>query len=282
MSHETTHETSPLPRTPVVLVMGGLDPSGGAGLLADVQVIGRHGCHALGVVTLETVQDTLGVYRVDPGEPSRVAEQAMTAALDIAPHAIKIGALGSLAMVNRVAALLADQVFRGLPIVLDTVLRSTSGQPLLAPAALAAFRENLLPLATVITPNIPEFAWMADVVDPGWDKDDAALEAALEAFASRQRCSVLLKGGHLSGAPIDRLWSGGRLWRFSGDRLPSRNTHGTGCVLASALAARLAEGFSLADAVPLAKNYVRRAMKSAPNLGKGHGPLNLRAEVSED
>lgn len=262
----------------MVLVLAGLDPSGGAGLLADVQVINRHGCHALGITTLETVQDTLGVYGIEPGNPNRVAEQVLTAARDIAPQAIKIGALGSLAMVNCVIDLLADPLFKYLPVVLDTVLQSTSGQPLLAPAALSAFRERLLPLTTVITPNIPEFGLLAEMTIAGWEKDEAELDAALKAFASQLPCAVLLKGGHLSGAPIDRLWSEGHLSHFQGGRLFTKNTHGTGCALASALAARLARGHSLVDAARLAKLYVRKAMESSPNLGKGKGPLNLRSE----
>jgi hydroxymethylpyrimidine/phosphomethylpyrimidine kinase len=273
---------------PVVLVLGGMDPSGGAGLLADVQVINRHGCHALGVTTLETIQNTLGVQSVIPGDADRVYAQTMAAVTDILPKVIKIGALGSLAMVQTVIRLLNEKPLHGLPVILDTVLQSSSGAPLLAPAALEVFQEQLLPLATVITPNLDEFVWLAKInLDPELDNSaaknhgfdsSAFLELALRTFASKLTGAVLLKGGHLPGLPIDRLYYQGEITSFSQTRITTRNTHGTGCVLASALASRVAQGFPLKEAVALAKAYLTQTLRQAPGLGKGKGPLGLRID----
>jgi hydroxymethylpyrimidine/phosphomethylpyrimidine kinase len=274
------------PRKPfVVLSLAGLDPSGGAGLLANVQTINRHGGHALGIVTLETVQDTRGVRKVVAGDTALVREQVLAVVEDIHPDAVHIGALGSRDMVLTLGALLRQAPLRGKPLVVDTIIHSTSGSPLLALDALDAFCEEIISIATVITPNIPEF----EILAPRWgikiggnhthDIDAVDLESALLAFGKNLPGAVLLKGGHLSGEPVDRLLLQDTITRLAGHRQNTQNTHGTGCALAASLACHLAQGRSLLEAAQSAKSYVAAAMASAPRLGRGKGPLNLRMQL---
>jgi hydroxymethylpyrimidine/phosphomethylpyrimidine kinase len=276
------------PRKPfVVLSLAGLDPSGGAGLLANVQTINRHGGHALGIVTLETVQDTCGVRKVVAGDANLVREQVGAAVEDIHPDAVHVGALGSLAMVETLGDLLRKPPLRGKPLVVDTIIRSTSGAPLLAPDALDAFCDKIISIATLITPNIPEFEILAlrQGINPGSTAkggigksgtDGEDLESALLAYGKNLPGAVLLKGGHLDGEPVDRLILQGVITPLAGHRQQTQNTHGTGCALAASLACHLAQGHDLLQAAQAAKSYVAEAMASAPGLGSGKGPLNLR------
>jgi len=265
---------NPAGTPPCVFVFSGLDPSGGAGFIADVQVVNRHGCYPMGAITLETVQDTLGVQSLVPNQPEAVYEQALTACRDIHPAAVKIGALGSLAMVNAMTRLLREPEFRGLPIVLDTVLFSSNGTPLLAPAAMDRFQEDLFPLVSVITPNLEEFGLLSGHRALP-DSRSGEIDTWLAEFAGPLPCAVLLKGGHLAGAPEDRLWQRGVLTHYPGNRIDTLNSHGTGCVLSSALACRLALGHHLSEAVLFAKEFIGQALAGAPGLGKGSGPLDL-------
>lgn len=259
----------------VVLSFAGLDPSGGAGLLANVQTINRHGGHALGIVTLETVQNTLGVRRVVHGDATLIQEQALAVIEDIQPDAVHIGALGSKDVVLTVGALLRHPRLTPVPLIVDTLLLSTSGAPLLADDALDAFCKDVLSIATVITPNLPEFKALAH--QHGLITHD--LEAALMALGAFYPGAILLKGGHLEGEPTDRLLWQGQIIRLPGHRLHSTSTHGTGCALAVSLACHLAQDKDMRAAAQAAKAYVAQAIAQAPGLGQGKGPLDLRVLV---
>lgn len=273
MHHNPSSPTiAPSPKPFVVLSFAGLDPSGGAGLLANVQTINRHGGHALGITTLETVQNTLGVRRVVHGDATLIREQALAVLEDMPPDAIHLGALGSLEVVLALGEWLRHPRLQGVPVVVDTLLLSTSGAPLLAVEAIAPFCEQILAIATVITPNWPEFEVLAQ--RHGLQTHD--LNAALMAFGGLYPGAVLLKGGHLEGDPIDRLCWQGQITSLPGPRQPGSGTHGTGCALAASIACHLAQGHDLREAALAAKAYVAQAIAEAPGLGHGKGPLNLR------
>jgi hydroxymethylpyrimidine/phosphomethylpyrimidine kinase len=232
------------------------------------------------------VQDTLGVRKVVPSNAGLLIEQVAVATEDIAPDALHLGALGHVETVKAIAAFLKQKGWRKVPLVLDTVLLSTSGTPLLDEEAMDVFFNDLMPYATVVTPNIPEFtrlsiqagmAEKAPIDAQDWSRAmPEELEAALRRFSALLPASVLLKGGHLQADPIDRLCHEGLVTRLPGTRLEGRNTHGTGCALAASLACHLAQGRGMVEAAFLAKAYVAQAIAHGPGLGHGHGPLNLR------
>ena len=261
-------------RPPVALTIAGCDPSGGAGQEADLKAFLRHGVYGLNLTTLLTVQNTHGVQAVAPLDPDFLERQWKALFADFTPAVIKLGALGALPMVRRVATLLQRPEARGIPVVLDPVLGSTSGSPLLAAEALRLFRTKLLPRCRVVTPNVPEFEALFGNADGSGGAD---WPARLRALGTRPY-AVLLKGGHagFTGAHInDWLWDKGRLFTLPGVRHPVGNIHGTGCTLASALAANLAHGKSLSAAARAAKAFVNQGIATAPDLGHGHGPLNF-------
>lgn len=263
-------------RPRVALTIAGSDPSGGAGQEADLKAFLRHGVYGMNLTTLLTVQNTRGVKAVKPLEPDFLEQQWDALFSDIRPDVIKLGALGALPMVKRVAKLLASPEARGIPVVLDPVLGSTSGSPLLAAEALKVFRETLLPRCRVVTPNFPEFETLFGPVGAHRDPGEALRALGHLPYA------VLLKGGHAGGPDSpDWLWEtgkeGGRLFRLPGVRYPVGNIHGTGCTLAASVAANLALGKSLPAACRAAKAFVARGIASAPPLGQGHGPLNFMA-----
>jgi hydroxymethylpyrimidine/phosphomethylpyrimidine kinase len=267
-------------KTPVVLSISGSDPSGGAGQEADLKAYLRHGVYGLNLTTLLTVQNSLGVQAVHPLDPDFLERQWKALFDDIRPDVIKIGALGALPMVERVAKLLRAREARDLPVVLDPVLGSTSGSPLLAARALSLFQRRLLPRCRVVTPNLPEFETLFGRVL----KKSAAGRAAGERPEDRLRAlgklpyAILLKGGHAAGPESpDWLWDEGRLTVLPGKRLAARNAHGTGCTLASSIAANLARGKTLRAACREAKAFVAHGLATAPDLGKGSGPLNFFA-----
>jgi hydroxymethylpyrimidine/phosphomethylpyrimidine kinase len=261
---------------PVALTIAGSDPSGGAGQEADLKAFLRHGVYGMNLTTLLTVQNTLGVTAVKPLDPAYLERQWWALLSDIRPDVIKIGALGAVAMMNRVARLLNSPEARGIPVVLDPVLGSTSGSPLLDARALAGFRRNLLPRCRVVTPNVPEFDALFGPFPEGMPAPDR-----LRALG-RLPYGVLLKGGHArvlrgfraAGCP-DWLWEDGRLHTLPGKRYPAGNIHGTGCTLAASIAANLALGKSLLGACRNAKAFVARGIAKAPRLGRGSGPLDF-------
>jgi hydroxymethylpyrimidine/phosphomethylpyrimidine kinase len=267
---------------PIALTIAGSDPSGGAGLQADLKTFHQHGVYGASVVTLLTVQSTQRVSRVDVLEADLVREQLDAVLADFTPQAIKTGALGSSAVVRAVAECLLERL-RGdasARTVLDPVMVSKHGHFLLQPDAIDACIEDLFPLASLLTPNVPEAEQLLSL-SPG---DRARIETEADAheaalvLARRLGVPVLLKGGHLGGSDretsTDVLAIGGRIERFSGPRIQTTHTHGTGCTYSAAIAARLARGQALTEAIAGAKAWLTRAIAHAPAVGRGIGPVD--------
>jgi len=258
------------PRTPPrLLTIAGSDSGGGAGLQADLKVFAAHGAYGMSAVTAVTVQNTVGVSAVHPVPPEIVAAQIDAVLDDLGADAIKIGMLGEAPVVRAVARCLRARV-PAVPVVLDPVLLAKGGAPLLADAAVEVLREELLPLATVVTPNLPELARLTGLpVATEAERRRAAGELA------RRGPAVLVKGGHGEGEEVvDLLLVDGTWHRFAHPRLAVRSTHGTGCTLAAALAARLAAGEALPAAAAGAIEYVAGAIAAAYPLGEGVGPVD--------
>lgn len=259
-------------RIPNLLSIAGSDPSGGAGIQADLKTFSALGCYGMAAITALTAQNTQGVTGVHVPDASFIAQQIDMIFADVRVDAVKIGMLGSPEIVHAVA----DALTRHKPshLVLDPVLVATSGHSLGAPGVVEAMREKLFPLASVITPNLPEAARLAGVDMPA---DEAGLEHLARLLAGQGARAVLVKGGHLSGATAeDVLFEGGQVSRFSAPRVNTKNTHGTGCTLSSAIAAHLAKGLPLAQAVQASKDYLTQALRAADALevGQGHGPVH--------
>lgn len=253
----------------VALTIAGSDSGGGAGVQADLKVFFRFGVYGTSALTLVTAQNTLGVQRVHLLPPEVVYAQIESVAQDFPLHAAKTGALGDAAIVEAVA----DAVGRyGIaPLVVDPVMVAKSGDPLLAPEAVAALKERLFPVAALITPNRLEAEALLGC--PIRTLEEA--EEAAKALLALGPKAVLLKGGHLEGEEaVDLLATQEGVLRFSAPRVQTRNTHGTGCTLSAAVAALLARGRPLEEAVAEAKTYLTRALRTAPPLGRRHGPLN--------
>ena len=251
-----------------VLVIAGSDSGGGAGLQADLKTIAMLGGYATTAVTAVTVQDTRGVRDVFPIPPAVVLAQGLAVLEDIGADAVKIGMLGDAVLVD-VAADLIDAA-GGAPTVLDPVMTAKGGASLASQASIAAMRKRLFPRAALLTPNAPEAEALTGLSVRTPDDLRRAAEALLEAGAQ----AVLVKGGHLPGPRVvDVLMTPAGETRFENDRIESRHTHGTGCTLASAIAAHLAQGRMLERAVALARDYVRGAILHAPGFGSGHGPM---------
>jgi hydroxymethylpyrimidine/phosphomethylpyrimidine kinase len=247
---------------PVALTIAGSDPSGGAGLQADLKTFHQFAVYGEAVITLITVQNTVSVQRVECLAPDLVAQQIRAVLDDIPPQAIKLGALGNTAIVEAVAAALEDST---VPLVIDPVMISKHGAPLMDAAAIALFKQLLIPRAFLITPNLPEaFALTGEQEMP-------AAAAALLAAGAR---AALIKGGHTAGPRSDDLLLYNGWHTFSAERVETRNTHGTGCTYAAAITAELAKGSDLLTAIGRAKGFVTQAIRTAPGLGKGTGPLN--------
>ncbi|WP_018467445.1 bifunctional hydroxymethylpyrimidine kinase/phosphomethylpyrimidine kinase [Calidithermus timidus] len=253
----------------VALTIAGSDSGGGAGVQADLKVFFRFGLYGTSALTLVTAQNTLGVERLHLLPPSLVYQQIRSVAEDLPVHAAKTGALGSAEIVEAVAAGIRRHGIA--PLVVDPVMVAKGGDPLLAPEAVAALKERLFPLTDLITPNRLEAeALLGRPIRTLEEAEEAAL--ALLALGPR---AVLLKGGHLEGEEaVDLLATREGVRAFSAPRVATRNTHGTGCTLSAAITALLALGKPLAEAVAEAKAYLTRALRSAPPLGQGHGPLN--------
>ena len=253
-----------------VLVIAGSDSGGGAGIQADIKAIMAMGGFAATAVTSVTAQNTLGVHAVHPLPPALVQAQIEAVLDDIGADALKTGMLGEAATVRRVVACI-EQSARQLPLVVDPVMVAKGGQSLLQDDALDALRHRLLPLATLITPNLPEAA--ALLGHPIHDPADAALE-----LLNTGAKAVLLKGGHGDGPVLtDILADADGIRAFTMPRIDSRHTHGTGCTLASAIAAGLAQAMSIDEAIGRARRYIQAAILTAPGFGAGHGPLNHTA-----
>lgn len=251
-----------------VLIIAGSDSGGGAGIQADIKTVTALGGYAATAVTAITVQNTLGVTGVHPVPIDFIAAQARTVLEDIGADVIKTGMLGGVQVVELVARLLGEA---GLPAVVDPVMVAKGGHPLLDSDAVAAVRALMIPGATLLTPNAPEAEALTGVPVLDIDGQRRAAEALL-ALGAR---AVLLKGGHLAGSTVvDLLVTGEGETTFEGPRIETRHTHGTGCTLASACAAGLAQGRPLTEAVARAWAYTAEAVRRAPGFGRGHGPLD--------
>lgn len=258
--------------TPVALTIAGSDPSGGAGIQADLKTFHQFGVYGEAVVTLLTVQNTVSVSRVEVMPPVLVAEQIAAVLEDIPPAAAKTGALGS-AQVARAVAIMAAQF--PFPLVVDPVMISKHGQPLLPEDAVRVLRDDLIPVATLVTPNIPEAEALTG-------RNIRSLEdmyaAAQDLYATGAR-AILIKGGHLGGDPVDLLYDDTGFTKFPGARVDTPHTHGTGCTHSAAITAGLASGSTLQEAIGRAKCFVNEAIRTNPGLGRGSGPVNHHAEV---
>jgi hydroxymethylpyrimidine/phosphomethylpyrimidine kinase len=253
-----------------VLIVAGSDSGGGAGIQADIKTVTALGAFAATAITALTAQNTHGVHAVHAVPLDFIARQIAVVLDDIGADAIKTGMLGNTATIEVVADSLARHA-AGVPLVLDPVMVAKGGARLLDPDALSALKRLLLPMATIITPNLPEAEALAGMAIP----DLAAMHHAAQAMLTLGVPAVLLKGGHLPGEMVvDLLVTEQGAEEFAAPRIHTRHTHGTGCTLASALAAGLAQGLSLHDAVRRARAYVRAAIASAPGYGGGHGPLD--------
>lgn len=257
----------------VVLTIAGFDPSAGAGTLADIKTMAAFGCYGVAAITSLTAQNTQAVYGAShqPAAVVRAQIEPLLADFDIA--AVKLGMLPNREIIETVAELLATH---RLPnIVLDPVIRSTSGYDLIDDAALTALVEHLLPLAAIVTPNLPETERMTGLTVRDLDgMRTAAQQLRHQARSRHAHPAILIKGGHLPDEAVDLFDDGQSEHLLRAPKIATRNTHGTGCTLSSAIAAGLALGLELPLAVQRAKQYVSAAIRTAPGLGHGAGPLN--------
>ncbi len=253
---------------PVALTIAGSDPSGGAGIQADLKTFHQHGVYGTSVLTLLTVQNTVAVDQVEILRPELALAQLQAVLEDIPPGAAKTGALGSRAMVEAIAFAAAEFLF---PLVVDPVMVSKHGAPLMAPEAAMALRERLLPAAALLTPNLPEAAALTGRrVETLADMREAAA-----ALLEMGPVAVLLKGGHLEGGEsVDLLATRGGFLELPARRIETKHTHGTGCSYSAAITANLALGLALEEAVRKAKAWIHEAIATNPGLGRGSGPVN--------
>ena len=251
----------------LALTIAGSDSSGGAGIQADLKTFAAHGVFGLSAITAVTAQNTTGVSDVAIMTPALVTAQIDAVISDLGADAAKTGMLGNAAVTAAVADAVERLALRRL--VVDPVMVATSGARLLDEAAVHIMRTRLLPLAMVITPNVAE----AGILTGLRIERAADLAIAARRLVELGARAALVKGGHLDGPATDAFWDGSTALELVAGRVPGRNTHGTGCTLSAAIAARLALGDDLPDAVQRAKAYVTKAIAQAPSLGHGHGPV---------
>ena len=256
-----------------MLTIAGSDPSGGAGLQADLKTFHRFDVYGMAVPTLLTVQSTLGVESVSLLDAQLVRAQLECVQADIPPAAAKTGALGSAETVLAVAEWATRS---GVPLVVDPVLASTHGHGLADQRAVEALAHHLLPACFLVTPNLPEAAALTGTAEAA---DLQGMREAAERIADLGARRVLVTGGHLRDAATDLLWVDGQTTVYEADHIPTTSTHGTGCTYSAAIAALLATGRPLEEAVATAKRFVTAAIRTAPGLGRGHGPLNHHARL---
>ena len=250
------------------LTIAGSDSSGGAGIQADLKAMTLNGVYAMSAITALTAQNTTGVRGILEATPAFLAQQIDAVFEDIPPDAVKIGMVSSAPLIEVIAQRL--RAWQAKHIVVDPVMVSTSGARLMSEDAIAALKGELLPLAHLLTPNIPE----AQVLSGLTIRGEGDMEAAARAIGETYHCAVLCKGGHSVSDANDLLYDHGTFQWFRGKRIPTANTHGTGCTLSSAIAANLAKGFSLAESIRRAKDYLSQALAAGLDLGKGCGPMN--------
>ncbi len=270
MTHTGQNRTGP-PAPPVALAIAGSDSGGGAGIQQDIRVFTCLGVFGASVITAITAQNSLGVHEARAVEPGLVARQLQVVMDDISPGFIKCGMLANSAVVKAISSVLSGFPQRHL--VLDTVILSKNGATLLDPGGIEALKENLFPMATLITPNVPEAALLAGTsID---NERDAVRTATILREKAGNKTAILLKGGHLKGAEaVDILVDSSGVSYFRHPRIDTRHTHGTGCTLSSAITALLARGHALKEACRTGIQLTQHAIENAFPLGSGTGPLN--------
>ncbi|MCQ2431843.1 MAG: bifunctional hydroxymethylpyrimidine kinase/phosphomethylpyrimidine kinase [Clostridia bacterium] len=250
------------------LTIAGSDCSGGAGIQADLKTMTMNGVYAMSVITALTAQNTRGVRGISEVSPDFLEKQLAAVLEDIEPDAVKIGMVSDSGLIRVIGEKL--HFYGAKNIVCDPVMVATSGAALLKPDAVDALTGILLPMATLVTPNIPEAQILSDTLIC----DAESMTKAVEVIHNRFGCAVLLKGGHSINDANDLLFSGTEMHWFAGKRINNPNTHGTGCTLSSAIASNLAKGYPMEDAVQRAKQYISGALAAMLDLGKGSGPMH--------
>ncbi len=257
-----------LGRVPRALTIAGSDSGGGAGIQADLKSFAAMGVYGTSVLTAITAQNTIAVTGVHEIPPEMIAAQIRAVLTDIGADAVKTGMLSSSAIIESVAEELDD--FQVSKLVVDPVMVAKSGDSLLREEAVDALRLKLLPKATVVTPNIPEAEVLTGISIASLEEVRRAAAQIVDMGAR----SVVVKGGHLEGPAVDTFYDGREYRELYAERIDTRNTHGTGCTFASSIAAGLAKGMDVGDAVAAAKEYVTGAIRQSFEVGQGHGPLN--------
>lgn len=250
-----------------VLSIAGSDSSGGAGIQADIKTATMNGVYAMSAITALTAQNTLGVSGIFEVTPDFLLKQIDAVFNDIFPDAVKIGMVSSSKLISAIA--LSLKQYNAQNIVVDPVMVATSGAKLINDEAINSMKNELFPIATVITPNIPEAEFLSSVEI----KSSADMERAAEILSAKYNCAILCKGGHNINDANDLLCKNGSMHWFKGKHIDNCNTHGTGCTLSSAIASNLAKGYSLEDSVSKAKDYLSGALSAMLDLGKGNGPI---------
>lgn len=251
-----------------VLTIAGSDSSGGAGIQADIKTMTMNGVFATSAITALTAQNTMGVTGISVVTPEFLEKQIRAVFDDIRPDAVKIGMTASGELIETIVRCLKE--YKAENIVVDPVMIATSGSKLMEDGALSILKNELLPMATLVTPNIPEAQVLADMEIHNEEEMFIAAKKISETYS----CAVLCKGGHSINDANDFLYYGGKAVWFHGKRVDNPNTHGTGCTLSSAIASNLAKGYSLEESVKRAKDYISGALEAMLDLGKGSGPLN--------
>ncbi|HYG09486.1 MAG TPA: bifunctional hydroxymethylpyrimidine kinase/phosphomethylpyrimidine kinase [Pyrinomonadaceae bacterium] len=260
---------------PVALTIAGFDPSGGAGVVADIKTFTAFGCFATAAVTSLTFQNTTGVFGAAHQTAADVRAQVLPVVEDFRVAGVKTGMLPTREVISEVARLLRETALGEAGAIVDPVVRSTSGFDLIDDDALAALKSELLPLARLVTPNLPE----AERITGLEIKTEADMRRAAARMREMGARAVLVKGGHLTGEAVDLLDDGGVVELFRAPRIETNATHGTGCTLAAAIAACLARGMNLNGAVGAAKHFVTEAIRRSPQLGRGFSPVNHNLRV---
>ena len=249
------------------LTIAGSDCSGGAGIQADLKTMTMYGVYAMSAITALTAQNTTGVRAIQESTPEFLKQQIDAIFEDIYPDAVKIGMVSSVELIHIIADSL--RYYKATNVVVDPVMVATSGSPLMKTDAAKTLIEELLPLSTLITPNISEAQLLSGISIHS--KED--MESAAKVIGDTYHCAVLVKGGHSDSDADDLLYSDGTMQWFTGKRIDNPNTHGTGCTLSSAIASNLAKGFTLNESVQRAKDYISEALAVQLDLGRGTGPM---------
>ena len=258
------------------LTIAGSDCSGGAGIQADLKTMTMNGVYGMSAITALTAQNTTGVKSIQEATPEFLKDQLEAVFEDIFPDAVKIGMVSSTELIH----VIADQLrtYKARNIVVDPVMVATAGSALIQTDAVQTMVKELLPLADLVTPNIPE----AEVLSGMTIGSKEDMQTAAKQMGDRYGCAVLLKGGHSINDANDLLYTQGKLHWFEGKRIDNPNTHGTGCTLSSAIASNLAKGFPLAESVQRAKEYISGALAAMLDLGKGSGPMKHNFDLTSE